>query len=53
MVRADIREEVGPVDQGGVLEGMAGTWYPLPGTWAWYLGGAERLLLVPSPLCSL
>lgn len=55
MVRADIREEVGPVDQGGVLEGMAGTWYLVPPTW--YLGlvpgGAERLLLVPSPLCSL
>lgn len=30
MVRADIRAEVGPVDQGGVLEGTAGQLEPGP-----------------------
>lgn len=58
MVRAD-RAEVGPVDQGGFLEGTAGQLEPGP-RFSPYLvpgpgtrGGAERLLLVPSPLCSL
>lgn len=59
MVRA-VRAEVGPVDQVGFLEGTAGQLepgprfspylVPGPGTWR---GGAERLLLVLSPVCLL